>query len=480
MSLLRPAIALLSILAAAGLLAPAAAAAHAFGARYDLPLPLGWYLAAAGMAVAISFLAVVLFMRRHSSGPAGLEFDLPEWLARSVRLALRIAGLFVLAAVIATAFLGPAEATQNLAAITVWVLWWVGFLLLSALVVELWPAVDPFRGLFLIGAAIAGRDPKRALSPLPRGAGWLAPAGLLAIAWIELVSDWSEDPRALGVMVCLYTAVALAGGAVFGMAWFRTADPLGRIFELVSRIAPLTAAGPAALRLRPPGEGLVAADAPKAGEVALIVGLIGMVLFDGLSETPAWAAILDFVSSSQTLRPLLLDLREMGVDLLKAVRSVGLVATILLFWVVYWMLAWGMRRLSGPRYSTVALAGALAGSLLPIAAAYHLSHYISYLLMAGQLAGPALSDPFALGWDLVGLRGTTIDVGVIGAEQVWWIAITALILGHSLAVVVAHRQALVLFGAARPAMRSQMPMTAAMIGLTILSLWILAQPLVVD
>ena len=38
-------------------------AAHAFGARYDLPLPLDLFLLGAGGAVALSFVVLALFFR---------------------------------------------------------------------------------------------------------------------------------------------------------------------------------------------------------------------------------------------------------------------------------------------------------------------------------------------------------------------------------------------------------------------------------
>jgi hypothetical protein len=50
--------------------------------------------------------------------------------------------------------------------------------------------------------------------------------------------------------------------------------------------------------------------------------------------------------------------------------------------------------------------------------------------------------------------------------------------GHVIAVVLAHVAALRLFGSARAAAASQMPMAALMVAYTMLSLWILAQPVV--
>lgn len=312
---------------------------------------------------------------------------------------------------------------------------------------------------------------------MPAVAGLIAPAGLLAIAWVELVSDWSEDPSAVGLLVTAYLGIALLGGLAFGQQWFRLADPLTRIFKVLGRVAPLSVDDRSTLRLRPPGEGLLERSHSPRGEVALVTALIGIVLFDGLSETPAWAAVLDFVSESQALRPTLLWLRDQGADLIKVVRTIGLFATVAAFYGAYWLLVVLMRALAGGGLATGQLARGFVGTLLPIAVAYHLSHYVSYLLIAGQLVFPAASDPFNLGWDLFGTRSRSIDITIIGAKQIWWIAFMALVAGHALSVLVAHRRALQLFADPRRAALSQVPMTIAMVGLTVLSLWILAQPI---
>ena len=60
----------------AALLKTAPARAHAFGARYDLPLPLDLYLAGAGGAVALSFVIMVLVFRSPPARARGREIDL--------------------------------------------------------------------------------------------------------------------------------------------------------------------------------------------------------------------------------------------------------------------------------------------------------------------------------------------------------------------------------------------------------------------
>ncbi len=459
---------------AAGLsVAPAAAFAHAFGQRYDLPLPLGFYLAGAGLAVALSFLGSFALMRPVEVDRLSILIPASARLGRIAKTVLRAVALAIFALVIATALFGPESPTRNFSVIFVWVAWWVGFTLLTALLVDLWSVANPFRQIAAFALRpIAARD----RTP-PASLQWLSVLGLVFLSWTELVSSWSEDPRAMAVLILAYLIGLVAGAALFGVEkWFDTADPLTRLFGLLGRAAPLAPAA-GGLRLRIPASGLIGVSMSVAGAV-FVVTLVAIVLFDGLSETPFWAAILQWLTDSQTLRPWLLDLRAGGVDLIKLIRTIGLLTTIALATLMYTLLSVAIRRAAGGERSLGEVFTGFAPSILPIAVAYHLAHYVFFLMLAGQLVLPAATDPFGLGWrPVAGSRGV-IDVGVMTAEDVWWIAAISLVIGHGLSVFVAHAQAMRLFSTRRRAILSQLPMMVFMVSLTSLSLWILAQPVV--
>ncbi len=57
-------------------------------------------------------------------------------------------------------------------------------------------------------------------------------------------------------------------------------------------------------------------------------------------------------------------------------------------------------------------AGLLVWSIVPIALAYHFSHYLTALLVNAQYAVVALSDPFALGWNLFGTAHMPVSAGI--------------------------------------------------------------------
>jgi len=192
-------------LALAGVAAwPGPASAHAFAQRYDLPLPLGFYLAGAALAVALSFLASFLIRRPLRESSLSIEFRVPERLGRICGHAVRVVAVLVLLLVIATGLFGPMSPTKNFATVFVWVLWWVGFTLFTALAIDLWRIGNPFRlavdGICRV-TGLGGRERR-----LPGAFGWVSVLGLLTVSWLELVSDLSEDPRALVALIGGYFA----------------------------------------------------------------------------------------------------------------------------------------------------------------------------------------------------------------------------------------------------------------------------------
>ena len=117
-------------------------------------------------------------------------------------------------------------------------------------------------------------------------------------------------------------------------------------------------------------------------------------------------------------------------------------------------------------------------TLVPIAIAYQVAHYLSFLVQAGQYVIPLASDPFGWGWNLFGTRNYFARVGIVDARLVWIVSVVALVAGHVAALYLAHVLSMREFADRRAAVRSQGPMLVLMVGYTMLSLWIIAQPIV--
>ena len=117
-------------------------------------------------------------------------------------------------------------------------------------------------------------------------------------------------------------------------------------------------------------------------------------------------------------------------------------------------------------------------TLVPIAIGYHVAHYLVFLLVQGQYIVPLLSDPFGYGWNLFGTSGYRVDIGLVGARFAWYAAVASIVLGHVVAVYLAHVKAIGLFDAPGTALKSQVPLTALMVAYTFIGLSIAAQPIV--
>ena len=114
-----------------------------------------------------------------------------------------------------------------------------------------------------------------------------------------------------------------------------------------------------------------------------------------------------------------------------------------------------------------------APSILPIAAGYHVAHYLASFLVDIQYV-QSLTSTILGGSELhvtTGFFNTLATVRVI-----WLTQAGAVIIGHVLAILVAHALALRLHGDHRRAMLSQLPLALCMVAYTLYGLWLLASP----
>ncbi|MEH6814522.1 MAG: hypothetical protein V7677_18460 [Motiliproteus sp.] len=429
------------------------------------------------------------------------------------------AGLFLL--VLVAGWFGVQQPFDNIVPTLVWVIWWVGFAYLSGLLGNLWQLVNPWQTIYaafeylLLRLSPSGRASLQL--PLPN---WLGvwPAVLLygLFAWLELIWRDSDTPASIVMAALVYSLITWSGMALFGRdQWLRSAEVFTLVFGLLSRFAitetrvckPALCARCASAvgmtvgepgincaecyrhadtadrqwNLRPPGVGLLASR-PACGSLTIFVVLmLATVTFDGLMATPLWADLMQWALYSPQLRPLLLVLQPGFGDVLSVISTLGLTCFILLFLFVYLgfcgLMRWSLGN-AGHRVGVAVLAGHFVLTLIPIALAYHLAHYLSFLLIVGQYMIPLISDPFGLGWDLFGTGHYFVDIGIVNARFIWITSVISIVIGHIVAIFLAHVMAQRLFPERHLALRSQLPMLVLMVGYTMASLWILAQPIV--
>jgi hypothetical protein len=312
-------------------------------------------------------------------------------------------------------------------------------------------------------------------------AAWPAFLLLVVFAWMELVWSGRNDPAALAVALAAYSALTFFGMALFGrQTWLARGEMFTLVFGTFARFGPLAAIPQRpGIRVRMPAAGLLAEAPATFSMVALVVALLATVTFDGLLETPLWArvdvAVLDW-AAEPSFGPVPI-LRE--DQMVRLVRSVALVGCVLLFLAAYAVVCRLTAAAAGERVlRTGVVLRSFVLTLVPIAIAYHVAHYFSLFFLGGQYVIPLLSDPLGRGWNLFGTAHYQVDIGLVTPRLQWTVAVVAVVLGHVCAIYLSHVTALRLFADRRAALRSQIPMVALMVSYTMLSLWILSQPIV--
>ncbi len=456
---------------------PLIAWAHAFGERYDLPVPLGYFIVGAVAAVALSFVVAVLFARapsRVSHASPGLMVQL-GWLLPAARAVSRVAAVAMLFMVVIAGLAGTRNPEMNLAPVLIWIVWWVGLSLVVACIGNIWLALDPWRALFDWTQAAAKRLGCAGGITLglryPAGLGaWPAVALLLAFVWIEVLYPHAVDPARLAHLVLAWSAFTLAGMVCFGAdAWRRNVDAFAIYFATLGRFAPI-ARGPdgRSVILRPWGRGLIESPAASLAGVGFVLAMLATVLFDGLLGTQ----VMRLAQLELTVRlPELADAQGYFVG------TAGLIGVWLLFFGAYLLACWVTTRLV-PDRSVAAIAKLFVLTLVPIAIAYDIAHYFTYLMVHGQLIVPLVSDPLGRGWDLFGTLQFYPDIGIVSARATWELAIVSIVAGHIVSVWLAHRIALRELRTPRAAVLASVPLTVLMMTFTAISLLIMAEPLV--
>lgn len=436
----------LAAMALAVLAVPAPARAHGIGVRGDLPLPLWMVSYGAGMVLILSFVALgVLWPRPRLQEPtSGITVPEPlDRVAGATTVLLRVAGLAAFAAVVAAAFAGPQSPVENLAPYAIYIALWVGGLVLSGLVGDVWAAISPFETALRLGTRERGAE----LRPLDGIGVWPAAMLLLAFAWLELVHPQPADPRILAQAISVYIAIMVLGVAYAGPRWIRSAEAFGVVFRIVAAMAPFHRDDRGRLRLRPPLTGLADLNIVP-GTAAVILVALGTTTFDGVTRQPFWEQLVG-ARTGWSAAP---------------ISTAGLLLTV---GAVSGLYVWAVRdaaRRSGR--STRELVDAFAHSLVPIALAYAIAHYFSLLIFEGQRFVELSSDPLDRGWDLFGTADWAVDYLAVSTVTIAWVQAAAIVVGHLAGVVLAHDRAVAMFPG-ELASRTQYALLVAMVAYTI-------------
>jgi hypothetical protein len=439
-------LAVVGAVALVGAGAPSTVLAHQLTERYQAPLPLVVYVVGAALAVAMSFVFVMIRNAPPPTSTRERAVTVPAWL-RNVLAAL---GLIAWLWIVAQTLVGG-SGSGDVASLFLWVYGWVGLGLISALLGPAWAWIDPFTTLHrLVGGAgrrlgLSGGEPPAYPDRLGR---WPAVIGFAIFVWLELVGR-VEGGRPLGLVLIAYTLVTLAGMSYFGRdQWRRGGEVFSLWFGLLGRLAPYALDGnpeDGRVRRQSFGAGLLA-NAWRSDELVLVALGTGSIIFDGLSQTQIYFNLFSGIDvlGIPVLRDTIIAIVFMG----------ALVAVALLV-------------------ARVLSVSALGAGLLPVAVGYLTAHYLTYLLIDGQRIVGAINDPLLRGDNLLPFDlAFSEPAAFLPAAVVWSIQLAAVVGGHIVGAWAGHAA---LAEEGRTEAVQQLPLAALMVALTSLTLWSLGQ-----
>ncbi len=461
------------------------AAAHSFGRIYNLPVPFWLYVYGASAALLLSFLILGYFMTAPRAQAPARSVDLRHrrWVETLRRLRLtRILGwlaLGLLLLCIATGLWGSRDPYRNFNMTFFWVVFVLGFAYLTAVIGDLYAAINPWRALVrLIGMRWHGFA--RGRLPYPERLGyWPALVLYMAFIWIELFAF--VRPFQLAVLLGLYSLITLAGVWLYGSgAWLRHGEFFGVFLRLISKMAPIDYVPGHRLRLRAPFTGALQGHATDWSLLLFVLFMLSSTAFDGLRATVPWFQLFwgdatGLIEGWIGQKPIYAYpwLRSYYL----AYESAWLLASPFLYLSVYLLFVAVSRWLGGGKAGLREVALRFGYSLIPIALVYHVTHYFTLLLNQGPKIVSLMSDPFGYGWNLFGTAGLLRAPILPDLGTVWHTQVGLILFGHIVSVYLAHVEALRLFPTPRRALLSQVPMLLLMVAFTAAGLWILAQPI---
>ncbi len=441
---------------------------------------------------------------------------LTRFFARAVVLAA-----FVL--IIAAGLFGNQIPSKNIAPILTWTVWWGGLVWLILYFGKAWCYVCPWESIANWSEGLRFWGPKK--EGLGLGLKWprlmrnIWPATLLfvALTWVELGFGVTMNPRATAWLGLGMVGLAFVSAFLFDRESFcRYGCLVGRISGLYALFSPVEVRAVdhdtcracrskacfkgsekgdpcptfqylpgmeqntyciscmeclktcdrdnVALRLRPWASDLAARYRPRSDEAYLALLMLSLAGFHGLTMTGAWREILDAIQSFTGL----------GETLAFTLGMAGLMVMPGLIYAVLVALSRWMAQEHETGYRAYFIRYAYA--MLPIALFYHLAHNSEHLLMEGQKVLALLSDPFGWEWDLFGTAEKTF-APLVDLPTLWLIQVLFVMIGHVYSLWIARRIASALFQDPKRAFRSQVPMLIAMVLFSLVSLWLLKQPM---
>ena len=462
---------------------PSTVWAHAGERGFVMLLPTHLFIIGGTAIVALTFVIALAVRSLRAIDKVVRSGELFKWRENLALLVPSYLSLAFLIILIVAGHSGSRDPLANPLPMVTWSLLWIGLVFAHVLLGNVWVFINPWRAIDdLLGlwSPRAKSEPAPILKyPMAFGY-WPAVALLIVVVWFENFSPSPQDPELLANVVTGYLVLTIIGMRLFGRKiWLEHVEVLSVYFRMVSWLAPVKwtvdelNGGPdsGCASINWPCVQLVTLKPLTVSGTAFVLSALAAVSFDGFSHTFRW---LGLVGANPMEYP--------GRTALIPFNTAGLIGACIALILAYWgAVALGYTRDRQVTNET-GLGGKLAISMVPIAFAYHVAHYLPAFLVEAQYAVRALSDPFNVGWDLFGTAHMHVKDSLrthhLYIELTWYAQVAAIVIGHVAAILVAHIIALRAVKAGSAPAYRLIPLTVLMVAYTFLGLWLLSAPAV--
>ena len=367
----------------------------------DLPIPFDMVLNASALVVVITFVYLKI------SWKESIVVSSKEIFEDRQNIFGKIFGATILFFLIAPGIIGNESSKTSVTPLILWVFLWIGVPTLGLLFGDVYAKFNP---LNLV--RISSNEPRSV---------YVSCFLFLGLTWFELV--WREPGNPLNiasVFIILFVGVNLI--RYFYKKSIIEVDPLLLLHYLYSKLKLFNS--------KPYFRSLI----NNIGNLAKLNGIeyfillmIGTVTYDGLRETTFWY-------------------NQFGEQINNIWFSTIMFLSMNLGTIIFYRFAcYFAIKVGGSELKLNEVSKLFGHTMLPIAFAYHITHYLTLLLFETQTFIYRLNDPLGTGLNLFNVQEPEINY-FIEPIIIWGIQVAVTLLGHMLSVVLAHDLAVKLFG----------------------------------
>ena len=403
---------------------------HGIGSVGDLPIPFETVLNISAWVIILTFVFLKISWKKSVliQREVVVEQNQP-WLGKMF-------GVLILSLLILPGLISNEEAKTSITPLIIWVFLWIGVPVLGLVFGDIYSKFNP---LSIIPS------PEKKPSTV-----WFATALFLGLTWFELVWRKPGNPTHIGIVFILLMLITTSIRIIFGKASIEV-DPLHLLHHLYAKLR-FTLSKPIYKNML---ENIANLSNFKGMEYFILL-MIGTVTYDGLRGTTFWYNLF----GSSTLDITFSTFAFFGINII----IIG----------SYRFACWFALKVSGEKQDLSNISLLFGHTMLPIAFAYHVSHYLSLLLYESQTILYRLNDPYGIGWNLFGIDEVTINY-FLTPVALWGIQVFVTLAGHMLSVVLAHDLAIKLFGH-QQSDKTQYIFLLITVGLTLQALFVLSVP----